>query len=395
VRVLLRRLARRSSLAVVTVLAAAVIGPAGVGGTPVPRTTARVPALASGYWLVASDGGIFTYGDAGFHGSAGGIALNRPIVGMASTPDGGGYWLVASDGGIFTYGDAGFHGSAGGIALNRPIVGMALSQGVLTGMDPPAGFTSSQLIFEDQFSGGTLDTTKWNTYLGSSGGVWNDNGFLPPPYSGPTVGHNNVAMYSPSQVSVSNGLTLTAQRNTNQYAGTYPWISGIVTTEGKFSLPATGWYVQVEAQMPDMTQGMWPAIWFMPDTGTSPVPELDQFEGGMLCYCSTPQNQVASSNFFAPQGQEGGVYNGGVDMASGYHVYGIQYIPGQSITEYFDGRQVFQVLASSGVTITAGTYQLMLELQVPAASTSGWHTTPTASTPPSTMRISQVQAYSL
>ena len=78
-----------------------------------------------GYWLVASDGGIFSYGDAAFHGSAGGVHLNAPIVGMAATPDGGGYWLVASDGGIFSYGDAAFHGSAGGIHLNAPIVGMA------------------------------------------------------------------------------------------------------------------------------------------------------------------------------------------------------------------------------------------------------------------------------
>ena len=59
-----------------------------------------------GYWLSASDGGIFTYGDAEFYGSTGAIHLNRPIVGMAPTPDGGGYWLVASDGGIFTFGDA-------------------------------------------------------------------------------------------------------------------------------------------------------------------------------------------------------------------------------------------------------------------------------------------------
>ena len=78
-----------------------------------------------GYWLVASDGGIFTYGVAGFFGSAGSIALNEPIVGLAAAPDGKGYWLVASDGGIFTYGDAGFFGSAGSIALNEPIVGLA------------------------------------------------------------------------------------------------------------------------------------------------------------------------------------------------------------------------------------------------------------------------------
>jgi hypothetical protein len=64
-----------------------------------------------GYWLVASDGGIFSFGDARFYGSTGALALNAPIVGMAATHDGGGYWLVASDGGIFTYGDAGFFGS--------------------------------------------------------------------------------------------------------------------------------------------------------------------------------------------------------------------------------------------------------------------------------------------
>jgi len=78
-----------------------------------------------GYWLVASDGGIFAYGDAGFYGSAGNLTLNKPIVGMAATPDGKGYWLVASDGGIFAYGDATFYGSAGSLTLNQPIVGMA------------------------------------------------------------------------------------------------------------------------------------------------------------------------------------------------------------------------------------------------------------------------------
>jgi hypothetical protein len=44
---------------------------------------------------------------------------------MTTIPDGGGYWLVASDGGIFAFGDAAFEGSTGNITLNRPIVGMA------------------------------------------------------------------------------------------------------------------------------------------------------------------------------------------------------------------------------------------------------------------------------
>jgi N-acetylmuramoyl-L-alanine amidase len=78
-----------------------------------------------GYWLVARDGGVFSYGDAAFFGSAGSLTLNAPVVGMAATPDGGGYWLVAADGGVFSYGDARFYGSAGSLTLNAPVVGMA------------------------------------------------------------------------------------------------------------------------------------------------------------------------------------------------------------------------------------------------------------------------------
>jgi hypothetical protein len=82
-------------------------------------------ATGQGYWSVASDGGVFSFGDAGFHGSTGGVHLAQPIVGMASTASGQGYWLVASDGGVFSFGDAGFHGSTGGVRLALPIVGMA------------------------------------------------------------------------------------------------------------------------------------------------------------------------------------------------------------------------------------------------------------------------------
>jgi hypothetical protein len=140
---------RRGALLAALVLAATLVGvvpaarAANGGPAVIPFGDARAPGdpttlslnrpivgMAStpdggGYWLVASDGGIFNYGNAGFFGTAGGIRLNRPIVGMAATPDGGGYWLVASDGGIFAYGDARFYGSTGAVRLNQPIVGMA------------------------------------------------------------------------------------------------------------------------------------------------------------------------------------------------------------------------------------------------------------------------------
>jgi hypothetical protein len=96
------------------------------GVTPAvgPTCPAPPPQPPSGYWQVASDGGIFTFGAAQFYGSTGAMRLNKPVVGMAATPDGKGYWLVASDGGIFAYGDAQFYGSTGSMVLNKPIIGM-------------------------------------------------------------------------------------------------------------------------------------------------------------------------------------------------------------------------------------------------------------------------------
>ena len=69
--------------------------------------------------MVASDGGVFSFGDATFYGSTGAIHLNQPIVGMAPTASGHGYWFVAADGGVFAFGDAGFFGSAGAMTLDR------------------------------------------------------------------------------------------------------------------------------------------------------------------------------------------------------------------------------------------------------------------------------------
>jgi hypothetical protein len=69
---------------------------------------------------VASDGGLFSFGDARFYGSMGGSPLAEPVVGMASTPDGRGYWEVASDGGLFSFGDARFYGSVAGLPPAGP-----------------------------------------------------------------------------------------------------------------------------------------------------------------------------------------------------------------------------------------------------------------------------------
>jgi ribosomal protein L24E len=130
------------------------------GSTGAIRLNQPVVGMAAtpsghGYWLVAADGGIFTFGDAKYYGSMGATHLNRPVVGMAASPSGQGYWLVASDGGIFTFGDAPFMGSTGSVHLNRPITGMAPS---------PSG-SGYWLVASD----GGLFTFGDAPYLGSTG----------------------------------------------------------------------------------------------------------------------------------------------------------------------------------------------------------------------------------
>jgi hypothetical protein len=71
-----------------------------------------VDGATGGYWLVAADGGVFSF-NAPFHGSAGSIVLNKPVVGMEAAPDGSGYRLAARDGGVFSF-DLPFAGSWAG-----------------------------------------------------------------------------------------------------------------------------------------------------------------------------------------------------------------------------------------------------------------------------------------
>jgi hypothetical protein len=103
----------------------------------------------AGYWMVASDGGIFAFGDAGFYGSTGAIKLAKAIVDMAATPTGEGYWLVAEDGGVFTFGNAAYRGSAGGMKLNGRVVDLL----------PQGGDITAPILHGLTFSPGAVNTS--------------------------------------------------------------------------------------------------------------------------------------------------------------------------------------------------------------------------------------------
>ena len=277
-------------------------------------------------------------------------------------------------------------------------------------MSPPSGYGSATVLMDDVFSGSSLGTSNWLTYYGAQGSRWDDYGLWPSPYSSDNDPHHGgngymSQVYGPDQVIENNGLTLTASTpipsGVNKYnpdPSFFTWYSGTVNTMGKVQLPSTGWYVQVRAKRPDITYGAWPAIWFMPDTSQSSAVEFDGDDGGVN-NVSSPNTKV-TSNYFSPSGTVGPTtYNTGVDLSADFHTYGYEFLPPGyqgglgSIKSYIDGHNYYTCLGSAH-TIAAGTYELMISLEMATSATSGWHTVPDGvHNGPFKWEVAEVQAY--
>ncbi len=245
-------------------------------------------------------------------------------------------------------------------------------------MAPPPGY--SKLIFDDAFSGTTLNSKKWIPQIADQYGIWNDNGKLPYPLS--AVGNDGLydAEYGrPSRVIVNNSLRLSARRNNSEPG--YAWESGYITTHGKFRFSSG--YAQIRAQMPDSRTGGWGALWFLEGGG-----EIDLQESGFTALGSSVVNQVMAVNLHTA-GNTQRFFNTGVNLSAGYHVYGMAYVPGKSITMYFDGKQVAQFTSN----VPTGSYTIVATMQM-AQNASGWHTLVSSQTPsPLSMNISEVQVW--
>jgi hypothetical protein len=99
-------------------------------GLPVKVTALRLSTTRSGkgYHVLGADGGIFSFGDAVFHGSVPGLGLGAPVkaLDLRPTASGRGYWVLGDDGGVFSFGDAAFHGSVPGLGLAAKVKALRL-----------------------------------------------------------------------------------------------------------------------------------------------------------------------------------------------------------------------------------------------------------------------------
>jgi beta-glucanase (GH16 family) len=280
------------------------------------------------------------------------------------------------------------------VALVATVVGALLTAGAGdTGMAPPPGFSADQLIFDDHFAGTSLDSSRWNTFMGGQGErVWNSSGLPDGDSAAGTQAHQTY--FSPSQVTVNNGLDLAMVPDTTYASMGFGYKSGVVTSGDKFVLRSG--YVQIRARMSESSQGGWPAIWFLdPDAGGGSQ-EIDLQEGGFIpsgagLPSGTPADNVFVSTYHTPSGSQSDFgYATPTPMNTGFNIYGMEYDPGHFIKTYFDGR----LIGSWTHDISTTPYEIVMWNSQASAGTSGYHTTGTSPNP-SNMDVDEVQAYSL
>lgn len=267
-------------------------------------------------------------------------------------------------------------------------------------MAAPSGYSFSAMIGEDQFTSASLDTTKWNPWLGQAGGRWNGgSAALPSPYSAETISSSpyNAEYYDPYPYGYS---TQTAGNHlaggggyplqmiaapSNHFSGSnaaYVWAASAICSTGKTPMivPSGGGFVQVLMQIPDCSFGCWPVIWFLGETNTNQNMDWEfGYNGNPNKIMSLGVNDTTVSQPVA-----------GVDLSQGYHIYGTKYVPGTSYTCYLDGTQIY-----TGSTTNTGSFEIMLGLQMANSNASGFHTvSDTVNHPgPFVLSIAEVQVY--
>lgn len=79
------------------------------------KTFVAMSVRATGsYWLLASDGTVYSHGGAPLFTPNPLTGTTLPVADITGTPSGNGYLIVAQDGGVFAFGDAVFYGSVPG-----------------------------------------------------------------------------------------------------------------------------------------------------------------------------------------------------------------------------------------------------------------------------------------
>jgi len=230
----------------------------------------------------------------------------------------------------------------------------------------------------------SIDLTQWSTYItnyAAHGFPWNSDNA-----GGSSIGSGlyNDEYFLPSHIDRTSGIVaITATPGATEPG--YSWTSGVLSSYGHASF--LGGYIQIEARIPDTTTGAWPALWLVASPSDPDTDEIDLFEGGLTSYDDTNYNY---SGFIHTDGKmAGGTFKLPTDLAAGVHTYAINWVPGKSVSWYLDNKLV-ETVTSRQVRIPSKPMALILDMQVAAPPSSGWHTVADGNQP-FTMQVLGVQ----
>jgi Ca2+-binding RTX toxin-like protein len=227
------------------------------------------------------------------------------------------------------------------------------TNGVVTQFHP-ATSSDWELVFSDEFSGSSLDSSKWNTrykqnFYGGRTNIW-----------------NNEEQYYVGDNEVINGITYDAFKFSNDVmsivgqkldqpitadilqpvAGmpstqTFNYSSGIISGHDKQAF--INGYMEIRAKVPTGTS-LWPAFWLLPSSGGWP-PEIDVMES----IGNQPNTIYTSSHFTDNSGNHGSHTSGhtftgedGINFSQDFHTYAAQW-DSNRLTWFIDGQAVFDV----------------------------------------------------
>jgi beta-glucanase (GH16 family) len=252
---------------------------------------------------------------------------------------------------------AGHHGASGRAAVVHPSCLGAQAD------------STRQLLFDDEFSGDAIDTSKWTVGSLPFGGL-----------NGSTHYHNRQygSYIVPQDSFVKGGLLHLTTGDTPvtdpdvPSIGTIPYTEGMIHSKGKFS--ATGGFFEICARFPAGV-GMWPAFWLAAENGVWP-PEIDVAEwfGGLEAMQlgqpwatgAPPVWQTAGSKWLSTW-----TYSNA--PTTGYHDYAVWWSPGSPGTDryYIDGQMVHEVDGGTEDLIPGSPLYLILNSGTWAGATRG------------------------
>ena len=192
------------------------------------------------------------------------------------------------------------------------------------------------LVFDDEFDGSSIDTTKWNVGTLPFGG-----------YKGSTHYHNTQygSYIEPQNSYQSDGvLNLTTDdvpvTDPDVPAiGTIPYTEGMIQSKDKFS--RTGGYFEICAKFP-AGRGLWPAFWLAAQNGNWP-PEMDVAEW----FGSIEAMQIGQPFATGPNAgsQWESTWRYSDAPTTGYHDYAMWWSPSSpgTIRYYIDGQMVHEI----------------------------------------------------